>query len=161
MSIKFACPACYTVLSAPESAAGKKAKCKKCEKVVSIPEPQTVANTLLPEPQTAPTPPIPPGDGRIELGGIRTTMIVSGILNVIAAVVWFVLSIGVCFPVYGALIMVAVAEFVVAANMPNTVYGAKTARTLAIIEIVAGLASFPSFICGIINFISAGRLTGS
>jgi len=154
MSIKFACPACYTALSAPESAAGKKAKCKKCEKLVSIPEPAPIANTLLPESQTAQA---LPEAGPVDLGGIRTTMIVSGVLNLVVAGVWFILSVGMCFPVYGALIALAVVEFVSAANLPGTAAGAKTARTVAIVEIVAGIASLPSLICGVINFIAAGK----
>lgn len=154
MSIKFACPACSTVLSAPESAAGKKAKCKKCDKLVNIPEPAPIANTLLPEPQTSP---IPTDVGTVDLGGIRTTMIVSGVLNLMVAGTWFVLSVGMCFPVYGALVALSIVEFVTAANLPGTVAGARTARTVAIVEIVAGITSLPSLVCGIINLIAAGK----
>jgi hypothetical protein len=62
-----------------------------------------------------------------------------------------------CFPVYGALVALSIAEIVTAANLPGTAAGAKTARTLAIIEIVAGIVSLPSLACGVANLIATGK----
>src|SRR4051794_39644063 len=37
MAIRFACPLCNTRITAPEPAAGRKAKCLRCSTVVTVP----------------------------------------------------------------------------------------------------------------------------
>ena len=40
MSIKFRCPQCHKVLSAPEEYAGGSATCKQCRAKIAIPTPE-------------------------------------------------------------------------------------------------------------------------
>ena len=54
MPIQVQCP-CGQVLAAPESLAGKQAKCPKCQQPLAIPPPQAVAAAQTPQP-TAPQP---------------------------------------------------------------------------------------------------------
>lgn len=66
MAIIVKCPVCEKSLSAPESAAGKRAKCPKCTAVVTIPTPQPplfdeadYALTPAPEPSAQPKASVP------------------------------------------------------------------------------------------------------
>ena len=56
MAITVRCPECGKRLQAPDSAAGKRAKCPNCSKVLVIPEPVYEAEEFAEEPAPAPAP---------------------------------------------------------------------------------------------------------
>lgn len=56
MSIKVPCVSCGKTLSAPDSAAGKRAKCPSCGTIQRLPDPNSAAGVLEPEPILDPEP---------------------------------------------------------------------------------------------------------
>src|SRR5688500_16138627 len=58
--IRFACPRCSVVYTAPDRAVGKKTTCRSCQQRLQVPTPSlnhTVLGKLLPSPQsTSPAP---------------------------------------------------------------------------------------------------------
>ena len=56
MSIGIACPGCSAKLNAPDSAAGKKIKCPKCQTVCAVPAPAAPAFEVVEDPESASKP---------------------------------------------------------------------------------------------------------
>ena len=48
MSIRFKCPKCNTILSAPDTSAGKKGQCSKCKTAMRIPTPSKPSKPAAP-----------------------------------------------------------------------------------------------------------------
>ena len=95
MTIRFSCPHCNATFSVPDSAAGKRGRCKKCATTITIP---SVSDIVL-EPdakQTHPesTPPAPvPGDATAETGKSRRSLRI-GLLVIPFCLILAVLIVG-------------------------------------------------------------------
>jgi hypothetical protein len=91
--------------------------------------------------------------------GILVPVLISAICNILVSLVWLSL----CFTFFLAipLIILCICEFVLysqASELPPNSLASK-AQTLAIFEILLGLFSTPTFICGIIVLINANKLS--
>ena len=82
MPIKMSCPSCGKTLSAPDNAAGKKAKCPGCGQIMTVPEAVVAAEDIhAPEPEATFSPQPPAGDGASwldEVQGAATPPTASG-----------------------------------------------------------------------------------
>src|SRR5437899_2886105 len=70
MPIVVRCPTCHARLSAPDSTAGKRARCRRCRGVVPVPA-AVRATAPVPEPPPAPTPrppAVPPRRAAVVVG---------------------------------------------------------------------------------------------
>src|SRR6059058_5861392 len=62
MAISIKCPECGRKLNAPDSAAGRRARCPHCKAIVTLPAAGTVDDVLEAEPVTGGLPPGPEDD---------------------------------------------------------------------------------------------------
>jgi hypothetical protein len=93
-----------------------------------------------------------------EAGGVKVPLLVSAISNIVVGLFWMSFCFGVFFTV--PMIVLCIFEFTLWARAdslsPHEL--AAQAKTVGIFEILVGLVNLPTFICGIIVLINAGKV---
>lgn len=102
------------------------------------------------------------GDGPSRSGKsrdkIKTPLLISAISNIVVGLIWLATGIGIVFTI--PMVILCIAEFGLwskADGLPPRELGEK-AKSLAIFEILVGLANTPTLVCGIITTINSGKL---
>ena len=92
--------------------------------------------------------------------GVKVPVLISAISNIVVGLIWASTCFGIVFTV--PMVILCIFEFALWSKAdglsPRRLGG--QAKTLAIFEIVVGLANTPTLICGIIVLINSGKLAG-
>lgn len=91
-------------------------------------------------------------------GGLSVPLLISAISNILVGLFWLATLLGVVLAI--PMFILCVFEFVLFSRIGNepVVRSARSAKTLAIFEIVVGLFNLPTMICGIVLLINASSV---
>lgn len=101
-----------------------------------------------------------PGRSDKSRDGVKVPVLISAISNIVVGLIWASTCLGILFTI--PMVVLCCFEFALyskADSLPLRRLG-RDAKTLAIFEVVVGLANTPTLICGIIVLINSGKLEG-
>jgi hypothetical protein len=93
--------------------------------------------------------------------GIKTSLLVSAVANIVIGLAWLAVCIGVVFIV--PMVVLCIFEFLLYAKvdeLPDAQLSSR-ARVLGVFEIIVGLVNTVTLVCGILVLINSNKLGGS
>ncbi len=149
--INYGCPHCGTRLEAPESLAGQDHVCPQCRQRTIVPVPMVRVATRVP-------PSLPFDESPKAPGIITIPLLISAIMNCLAAVLWLCTCFGIIFT--APLVVLSIFEFMLYADLNNAarIVPPSKVKTIAICEIVASLVSLAPLVSGIIILTNLGQV---
>lgn len=158
-----ACPNCRGIMSSGPELAGKWVACPFCHQQFVLPQQKAILQPTTMMTHTGQVYSVPQGGSQASstdvLAGIRTPILISGIINAIAAVIYIIPCITIFITV--PLAILCVFEFQYYSNAPRMplVQAIREGRTLAIYEIVAGALTLNIIVlvCGILALVMANQ----